>query len=48
MSDLIDMISALPEHNATGSRDFGRGYAHAIRDVLRLLDATHQGGEQGG
>jgi hypothetical protein len=33
-------IAALPEESATGSRDFGRGYAKAVRDVLGLLDAA--------
>lgn len=30
-------IRRLPSDNATSSRDFGRGYAHAIQDVLDLL-----------
>lgn len=34
-----EAVAALPEHNATGSRDFGRGYAQAIRDVLDLIEA---------
>jgi hypothetical protein len=34
---LIEAVAALPEKNATGSRDFGRGYAAAIRDVLDLM-----------
>lgn len=38
--DLVDHIAALPESAATGSRDFGRGYAQAIRDVLALLEGS--------
>lgn len=34
---LRDKIEALPETEATGSRDFGRGYAKAIKDVLALM-----------
>ena len=36
---LLDQIAALPEQAASSSRDFGRGYALAIRDVLALLGA---------
>lgn len=36
--DILADIAALPEGGATGSRDFGRGYAQAIRDVLALLE----------
>ncbi len=39
---LAAAVQALPEHNATTSRDYGRGYAHAIRDVLALLDPTEE------
>ena len=34
---LIQDITNLPADRATGSRDFGRGYAQAIRDVLELI-----------
>ena len=37
--DIIEMIRALPAQEATKSRDYGRGYAQAVKDVLRLLDA---------
>jgi hypothetical protein len=30
-------VRSLPPENATGSRDFGRGYSAAVRDVLALL-----------
>lgn len=30
-------LKAMPEQGATGSRDYGRGYAQAIRDVEALL-----------
>lgn len=33
-------IASLPERNATGSRDFGRGYAQAIRDVLAIVEPS--------
>lgn len=36
--DILADIAALPESHASGSRDFGRGYAQAIRDVLALLE----------
>jgi len=35
---LEEQLQGLPEENATKSRDYGRGYAQAIRDVLKLLD----------
>ena len=35
---LAEAIRALPEDGATKSRDYGRGYAQAIRDVLELLE----------
>lgn len=38
--DLVAHIAALPESHATGSRDFGRGYAQAVRDVLALLETS--------
>lgn len=34
---LTDHIEALPAQNASGSRDFGRGYSKAIQDVMALL-----------
>lgn len=37
MNELAEAIMALAEENATKSRDFGRGYALAIRDVLELI-----------
>lgn len=33
-------VRALPELGATKSRDFGRGYAVAIRDVMTLLNRS--------
>lgn len=39
IESLRRILPTLPEDEATGSRDFGRGYAKAIRDVLGLLDA---------
>jgi phage-related baseplate assembly protein len=33
-------LEALPPENATGSRDFGRGYASAIRDAARIARET--------
>lgn len=38
-STVQDRIEALPETSATKSRDYGRGYAQAVRDVLDLLRA---------
>jgi hypothetical protein len=35
---MAEHVRRLPEHNATSSRDFGRGYAHAVREVLALLE----------
>lgn len=39
-TDLRERIAtaqeALPPENATGSRDFGRGYAQAVKDCARL------------
>jgi hypothetical protein len=35
--DVLTEIAALPEQAASRSRDFGRGYALAIRDVIELL-----------
>ena len=43
LADLRDRIASLPEDNATGSRDFGRGYAKAVRDILELLDEDEEG-----
>lgn len=34
---LRDALSRLPEDGATKSRDNGRGYAQAVRDVLDLI-----------
>lgn len=34
---LAAAIEALPPENATGSRDFGRGYASAVRDAARMV-----------
>lgn len=31
-------LRALPPENATGSRDFGRGYSSAIKDALSILE----------
>ena len=39
---LGERILALPEQHATKSRDYGRGYAQAVRDVYDLL-YTHDG-----
>ena len=30
-------VRELPEDGATSSRDYGRGYAQAVKDVLALL-----------
>jgi hypothetical protein len=38
-SSVLDKIQRLPEENASASRDYGRGYAKAIRDVTALLTA---------
>jgi len=35
-----DRITDLPEQNATSGRDFGRGYAKAVKDVLDILEET--------
>lgn len=39
---LLDLVAAairrLPEDGATKSRDYGRGYGQAIRDVLTLIE----------
>lgn len=35
---LREEIEALPEQAASQSRDYGRGYAHAIRDVMEVLE----------
>ena len=34
---LAGAVEALPPENATGSRDFGRGYASATRDAARII-----------
>lgn len=34
---IFDDLQRLPEVNATKSRDYGRGYAQAIRDVVSVL-----------
>jgi hypothetical protein len=34
---VFDQIEALPELHASTSRDYGRGYAAAIKDVLEIL-----------
>lgn len=36
---LVDAIKELPSQAATSSRDYGRGYAQAIKDVLALIDS---------
>jgi len=36
--ELRKLIAKLPEQAATTGRDFGRGYALAVRDVLAVLD----------
>lgn len=33
----IEMIQKLPELNATKSRDYGRGYAQAVKDIVAIL-----------
>lgn len=40
---IVDKIAALPEREATKSRDYGRGYAQAVRDVLALLAEEREG-----
>lgn len=40
--DLSDKIKALPEQGATKSRDFGRGYSQAIKDVLALMQVEDE------
>lgn len=37
MTTVQARIEALPEAAATRSRDYGRGYAQAVRDVVHLL-----------
>lgn len=37
--DLVSAVEALPEQNASRSRDFGRGYSQAVKDVLALIGA---------
>lgn len=39
-------VRALPEAEATPGRDFGRGYAMAIRDVLELFEYPRNPGEK--
>lgn len=34
----LDRIRLLPELEATKSRDYGRGYAEAIKDALAILE----------
>ena len=36
-------VEQMPEDAATKSRDFGRGYAMAIRDILSMLDGENNG-----
>ena len=42
LARLFDLLAArtrrMPEDSATKSRDYGRGYAQAIRDVLEILE----------
>lgn len=40
--DLLNLIRQLPEDEATKSRDYGRGYAQAIRDVLAILEPVKE------
>lgn len=40
IESLRRILPTLPEEEATVSRDFGRGYAKAIRDVLGLIEAV--------
>ena len=35
-------IKALPEQAANKSRNYGRGYAQAIRDVLALIEKDNE------
>lgn len=37
------LVSALPEDGATKSRDYGRGYAQCVRDIIELLEGTSNG-----
>lgn len=34
---LMSVIDKMAEHTATGSRDFGRGYALALKDVKKEM-----------
>jgi hypothetical protein len=42
LTDLADKIESWPEQHATRSRDYGRGYAQAIRDVQAALRGAHE------
>lgn len=35
----LHRVDEMPEQGATTSRDYGRGYAQAIRDVKRMLES---------
>ncbi len=37
---LLTALDGLSEENATGSRDFGRGYAMALRDLRAALQSA--------
>lgn len=41
---VYSVIGAMPETAAVGSRDFGRGYAKAIRDVQEVIEGTIKNG----
>lgn len=36
-ASVLEQLAALPEQNASSSRDFGRGYAQAIRDAIAVI-----------
>lgn len=41
-TQVVSVLRSLPEMNATTSRDFGRGYAKAIRDAVAVIEEYHQ------
>ena len=36
---IVAKIKTLPPENATGSRDFGRGYMQAVKDIIAIVES---------
>jgi len=43
---IVAKIKTLPPENATGSRDFGRGYMQAVKDIIEIIERENNAQNQ--